>query len=124
MRLGPQGTSRVASGNSSHLSSCEGQHRIALESLQGNRASSRIEGESHGVSRVSARSFRFLSSCDGDLREPLISGKSSLLSSFKGHLRIPLMWLQGYRASSQFEARNSGVLSSCYRTLRVPIEVQ
>ena len=40
LRLGPQGTSGVASGKSSLLSSCEGERGIGLESLQGNWASS------------------------------------------------------------------------------------
>ena len=41
---GPQGTSPVASGKSSLLLSCKAERRIALESLQGKWASSRIEG--------------------------------------------------------------------------------
>ena len=42
---GPQGTSRIASGKSSLLSSFEGEGWTALESLQRNRASSCIEGQ-------------------------------------------------------------------------------
>ena len=44
LRWGPQGTSRVASGKSSLLSSFEKEANIALEVLQGNRASSGVEG--------------------------------------------------------------------------------
>ena len=40
---GISGTSCVASGESGLLSSCQGELRIALESLQGNRASSLVE---------------------------------------------------------------------------------
>ena len=45
LQRGPQGTSHVASGKSNPLLSCEGECGIALESLQGNRASSCIEGD-------------------------------------------------------------------------------
>ena len=44
LRWGPQGTSRVASGKSSLLSSFQSVSGIALESLQGNGASSHSEG--------------------------------------------------------------------------------
>ena len=44
MQKGPQGTFRVVSGKSSLLSSFEREVKIALEVLQGNRASSRVEG--------------------------------------------------------------------------------
>ena len=44
LQWGTQGNSRVASGKSSLLSSCEGEHWIALESMQGKWASSHIEG--------------------------------------------------------------------------------
>ena len=44
----PLGTSPVASGKSSLLSSCEGHLGIPFESLHGNRASSRIEAENSG----------------------------------------------------------------------------
>ena len=50
------------------LSSCKGPLGIALESLQGNRASSVIGGKSRDVFLVMGGSFRFLSSCDEDLR--------------------------------------------------------
>ena len=43
LRWGTQGASRVASGKTYLLSSCKGKRRIALQSLQGKRASSRIE---------------------------------------------------------------------------------
>ena len=39
----PQGTSRVASGESSLLSACEGNLGIPLKSLKRNRASSQAE---------------------------------------------------------------------------------
>ena len=39
---------------------------IAPHGMQGNRAASRGEGESHGFSRVAAGTWGIFSSCDGD----------------------------------------------------------
>ena len=44
LRLASQGTSSIILGKSSLRSWCEGEQRIAIESLQGNQASSRIKG--------------------------------------------------------------------------------
>ena len=83
-------------------SSCEGKCGSALGSLQGNQASSRVEG------RIS---WFFLSCCQ-KLRDPLklhrrpqgtsrvATVESDLLSSCKGHLGIPFQSLQGNSASS------------------------
>ena len=78
MQQRPHGTSRVVSGKSSLPSSCHGGCGIALKSLQGNQASSRIEGGSHGVFRVAVGSFGFLSSYDRDLMERLMLNQGSL----------------------------------------------
>ena len=51
---------------------------IALKSLQGNQASSRIEGGSRGVFQVAVGSFGFLSSCDRDPMECLMLNQGSL----------------------------------------------
>ena len=59
--LGTSGTSYVASGKSGQISRCEGFLGIPLESLQENRASSRVEVENSG----------FISSCEGHLGELL-----------------------------------------------------
>ena len=59
--LGMSGTSYVASGKSGRISRCEGFLRIPLESLQENRASSRVEVENSC----------FISSCEGHLGELL-----------------------------------------------------
>ena len=73
------------------------------------------------------------SSCGETLKDPLefwqghshvASGNSGNLSSFEGHLGIPVESLQRNRASSRVEAENSGLLSSCDRDLGVPIEFQ
>ena len=81
LRLGRQKTSRVALGKSSLLLSCEGKHRIALESLHCNGAISRIEGgKSHGVSRVVGGIFGFLSPCDSEPQGLLILHQGSQAS--------------------------------------------
>ena len=123
MQWGLQGTSRVASRNSSLLSSCEQVHWCALESLQGNRASSHIEG---GMSCFSSCGQK-LWVCLELQQEPLgtshvSSGKSGLLSSLKGHLRISLESLQGNKSSSSVEVGISVLHSSCNKDFGVPIE--
>ena len=42
------------------------ENAIALHAMQGNRASSREEGKSHGFSRVVAGTWAIFSSYDGD----------------------------------------------------------
>ena len=129
MQWGLQGTSRVASRNSSLLSSCEQVHWCALESLQGNRASSHIEG---GMSCFSSCGQK-LWVCLELQQEPLgtshvSSGKSGLLSSLKGHLRFLLSHCRGIsphlqlRRESQFSTPVAigilGFLSSFIRVIR------
>ena len=41
------------------------ENAIALHAMQGNRASSRAEGKSHGISRVAAGTWGIFSSYDG-----------------------------------------------------------
>ena len=85
LQQGLQGTSQVASGKSCLLSSCVGEHGIALESLQGNWASSHSKRGKSWFSPVAAGSFVFLLICDGDLSD---------LSSFLRDVRPPFK-LQG-----------------------------
>ena len=59
--LGTSGTSYVASGKSGRILRCEGCLGIPLESLQENRASSRVEVGNSG----------FISICEGYLGELL-----------------------------------------------------
>ena len=49
-------------------------------------------------------------------------GESSLLLCCEGKLRIPFELLQGNQALSRVE-REIGVLSTCGRILRVPLEL-
>lgn len=70
--VGSLGYSRVAKGSSANLSCCEGEHGIALESLQGIGPHLTGRVETRGVSRVAAGSFGFILSSNENLREPLM----------------------------------------------------
>ena len=76
---GTQGASRLAPGKSIILLSYEGEHGIALESRQGNRASIHVEWRiSRGFLSYSRKPWIPLN-CEGDLREllmvPVVSQK-------------------------------------------------
>ena len=47
------------------------ENAIALHAMQGNRASSRGEGKSHGFSRVAAGTWGIFSSYSGDVHSKL-----------------------------------------------------
>ena len=96
---GPQGTSRIASGKSSLLSSWKGNSGLLSSSCSGKAHHLPLRGESRGVSRVVEGSFGFLSSCDWDHREPLM---------------LP----QGSQASFHVVRGTSGFLSSCCSGIR------
>ena len=91
---------------------------------RGMRSQFTWKGESQGVSRGVAGNL-------GSLKLPwgpegasnLVSGKSGLLWTFEGPLRIPLELVQGTRASCRGEARDSGFLSCSDMDLRVPMEI-
>ena len=78
--MGTSGTSRIVSGKSILLLSCKGVNGIALESLQGNQASSRIEhdifwcfsscGESLGSSQIATVTSGNLSCCLREFSPP------------------------------------------------------
>lgn len=131
------GSSRVVTGILGSLLSCQkgvkppfqlqGELRISPKSLQGNWASSRIEG--FGI-------WWFSSSCGGKLGLPLklqcgpqgtsfvASGESGLLASCEGSLEIPLGSPEGNWASYKVETENSGFSSSCNRVLGEPLKFQ
>ena len=71
----------------------QGAAHFPLVSLQGNRASSRVE-----------------------------VGNSGFLSSFNRDLRVPIEFQQGIQASSCVEALNSAFLSSYKRAVKPPVE--
>ncbi len=103
---------------------CDVQHGIALHAVQGNRASSRGEGE------VSW----FFSSCGGNLGyilelrrgwpfHPRVSSATSgLLPSCEGQLWILLEAWQGNWDASPAEAGDQGSLSTCHRNPGTPIK--
>jgi len=80
---------------SGFISSCDWHLGIPFDSLQVNRASSRVK-----------------------------VGNSGFLSSFYRDLRVPIEFQQGSQASSRFEAWNSVFLSSCKRGVRPPVELR
>ena len=83
--------------------SCDGEHGIALESLQVNQASSR-----RGGNLVVFLKF---------WREAL--GSSQVMT---GDFRQPLMLPQGSQASFQVARENSGFLSGCCRGIGPHLE--
>ena len=102
------------------------KHRIDLQVIQGNRASSRGKGE---VSKV-------FSSCAGNLRYILelwwgwtfkthvSSVTSRLLSSYDGHLRNLNYACQDNMDASGVEAGHRGSLSSWHGDIGIPIHFQ
>ena len=104
MPRGPQGTSRVASGKSSLLLSCQGERGIALESLQGTQDSSCIVG---GISWC-------FSSCGGNI---------GVHPELQLALREPFMVPQESQASFPVVMGTSGFLSRCCREIWPHVEL-
>ena len=108
-RQGTHGAPRVAPGQFSLHSSCEGDAGIALESLQGNQASRCIEG---GISRsfLSCDKKSWVpSTCAGDLRGLLmVALRSQGNWRWEGPVGTPLGLVQWKRASSRLEAEPQG----------------
>ena len=154
MRCGPQDSSRVAAGNLGFLSSCDrklreppelpkgsqasfrvsrGNSAITLESLQGNLASSRIEGGMSCFFSSCGRKPGYLLNCDGDLREPLVLPKGSqaffrvareklgLISNCCRGIRPHLELRWETQDSSQIATGISGFLSSCDGNISEPL---
>ena len=102
------------------------EHGIALHTMQGNRPSSRGEGEGSW----------FFSSCGGNqgcilesqwgwpFKICVCSAKSGLLSSYEGHLRNLFEAWQGNTDAFQGEAGDPGSLSSCHSDIGIPINSQ
>ena len=101
----------------------DGEQVMALQTMQGNRASSRGEWD------VSS----FFSSCGGNLEYILevrrewpfkirvFSAMSGLLSTYEGHLRNLQKHWQGNTDASCGEAGDRGSLSSCHNDIGIPI---
>ena len=83
------------------------------------------KGESQGVSQVAAGSVGSLELPQGpEGSSHVVSGKSGILSSCEGSLRIPLDLVQVTRASSRVEVGTSGFLFSSDMEIGVPMEFQ
>ena len=130
------GSSRVVMGTSGNLSCCLREVKSPFE----------LPGGAWDCSRVTAGDSGLISYCGGNLVVFLklwreywgsswvaastqgtshgASGKSGLLSSCDGHLRISVQVLQGNTASCRVDAGNSGFLSSCDWHRGVPIKFQ
>ena len=94
VRQGTHGASQVAPGKSSLHSSCKGKCGIALKSLQGIRASRRVEGEiSRSFSSCRQKPLVFLT-CDGDLRELLMVPMGSQEYCGVGKGLLGLHWVR------------------------------
>ena len=137
--------SRVAAGGLRFLSRYHGELREPLVLPQGSQVSIRVarastgvlwshgrgirpqftwKGESQGVSQVAAGSVGSLELPQGpEGASHVVSGKSGILLSCEGPLRIRLKLVRATRASSRVEVGNSGFLSSSDRDLRVPMEI-
>ena len=107
---GLQGTSHVASGKSSLLLICEGERWIALQSLQGNRASSGTEGGISWCFSSCSGKFGFLSSCVGDLKEPFMLplGNQASFQVAGALFWISLEFLQGNQAHVHLKQESPG----------------
>ena len=122
--MGILGISRVAKTVSSLLPSCEGELVIALESLQGNQASSCIEGGIWCFLLSCGGKPGFLSTCSRDLREPLVlpQGSQASLRVARGNSGSLASHCRGIgwetRGSSPIVTEISGFLSSCNRGVR------
>ena len=152
MRCGPQDSSRVAAGNSGFLSSCDrnlreppelpkgsqasfrvsrGNSATTLESLQGNLASSRIEGGMSCFFSSCGRKPGYLLNCDGDLREPLVlpKGSQAPFRVVRGNLGLISNCFRGIQTQVRWETWNSsriatgilGFLSSCNGDVSEPL---
>ena len=104
----------------------DGEHRIVLHAVEGNRASSCSKG------KVSW----FFSSCGGNLgyilelgrgwpfKTRVCSAVSGLLSSYKGHLRNLFEAWQDNKDAFRGETRDPVSLSGCHMDIGIPTNVQ
>ena len=142
---GHQGTSRVASGKSSLLSSCMGVRGLLSSHYREIGSHLALRGESCGFSHVAARSLGFLLSCDGDFRELLMLPQGIQVSFLvvsrctgvlSNHCRGigPHLTLRGECRVSQVAARALGLsrvatgtsrnFSCCLREVRPPFKFE
>ena len=142
-----RGTSLVVKRDSRLLLSFKREYRIALESLQGKRASSRVCAWGWGMGNLMVFlklqwDFRVMIGNSGNLscflrevQSPFElqwgAGDCSQVTTRQIHLmktcvqklRVPLQWRQGSQCCIQTSARESGLISSGSKELCPPPEL-
>ena len=103
-----------------------GEHGIALQSMQGNQASSHGEGDvSWFFSRCSRNlGYILLLQRGCPFKTQVCTATSGLLSSYKGHLRNLHKAWHCNKDASRDEAGDSGSLSISHRDIRIPVNFQ
>ena len=104
----------------------DGDHGIALQAVQVNRASSHNEGEISWFFLSCGRNLSFLLELrwGWPSKTCVCSATSGLLSSCEGHLGILFEAWQGNRDASPGEGGDPRSLSSCHRDIVIPIDFQ
>ena len=99
------------------------EHGIALHAMQGNRASSRSEGEVSWFFLSCGRNLGYILELrrGGTFKAHVCSAISLLLSSYEGHLRNPLEAWQGLTDASRGEPGEKVSLPSCHSDIGIPI---
>ena len=102
------------------------EHRIALQAVQLNQASSRGEGEVSWIFSSCGRNLGFFLELQQGwpLSICVCSPMSGVLYICKGHLAIHYEAWQGSRDASRGEEGDPGSLSSCPRDIGNPINFQ
>ena len=104
----------------------DGEHGIALHAMQGNRASSLIEGEVSWFFASCSRNLGYIFELwrGWPFKTRVCSATSGLLSSCKGHLGILLEAWQGKTNASRGDGGDAGSLSSSHRDIGFPVNFQ
>ena len=102
------------------------ENAVALHAMQGNRASSRGEGEVSWFSSSCGENLEYLLELQWGwpFKTLVCSVTSGLLSSYKGHLRNSHEAWQGNTDASRGEAGDPGSLYSCHSDIGIPINFQ
>ena len=103
----------------------DGEPKMSLEPMQGNRASSPVDlwhTECFGVAVVTSGPYRLVTVFLGTLWSSIKEVKTPFM--FDGEHRIALHAMQGNRASSRGEGKVSWFFSSCGRNLGYILELQ
>ena len=103
----------------------DGEHRSALHEMQGNRASYRGEGKSHGFLKLPREPVEYFWVMVGkNLHRSCLFSTLELLSIYKVHLRNLLKALKGNSDASQCEVGYEGSLSTCHSDIGIRINFQ